>query len=252
MASYKEKLSFVESQEIMMTLCNTAATALGWRVVSMDRTKLQIRETAVQGQNIQIPTQIEVKVLPLSDGCGLELSASSVGFGAAATQRVQGHVQAFINQIRFELDRPNMQRRKEEEDHLKELEKQRKREIEERAEAEEAAQRAAARELIMQQLKGGTASKLGLASQPPATKDGEQHHHDTDTSEARNASPEPPPPPREPVTLSRYAPAGAKPPPEPASTGDMVAGLERLASLHQMGALSDEEFSAAKRKLLRL
>ena len=50
-------------------------------------------------------------------------------------------------------------------------------------------------------------------------------------------------------------PAYAEPPPPapppPAPAADDAAGeLERLASLHQSGALSDEEFAAAKQKVL--
>ena len=43
------------------------------------------------------------------------------------------------------------------------------------------------------------------------------------------------------------APAPAAPPP-----ADSTAELERLATLHESGALNDEEFAAAKAKLLGL
>jgi multidrug resistance efflux pump len=48
-----------------------------------------------------------------------------------------------------------------------------------------------------------------------------------------------------------YAPP---PPPAPAGTGgsDVTAELERLAALRNQGVLSDEEFAAAKAKLLGL
>ena len=36
------------------------------------------------------------------------------------------------------------------------------------------------------------------------------------------------------------------------SQDDFVASLERLANLHKMGALSDDEFKAAKNRLLGL
>ena len=44
-------------------------------------------------------------------------------------------------------------------------------------------------------------------------------------------------------------PAPAPPAPAPAAD-DATAELERLASLHQSGALSDEEFATAKQKVL--
>jgi uncharacterized membrane protein YebE (DUF533 family) len=47
------------------------------------------------------------------------------------------------------------------------------------------------------------------------------------------------------------APPAPVPAPAPAPAGDdTTAELERLASLHQSGVLTDDEFSAAKAKLL--
>ncbi|MGA8369706.1 MAG: SHOCT domain-containing protein [Acidimicrobiales bacterium] len=40
------------------------------------------------------------------------------------------------------------------------------------------------------------------------------------------------------------------PPPSAPSADDAAGELERLSSLHQSGALSDEEFAAAKQKVL--
>jgi uncharacterized membrane protein YebE (DUF533 family) len=40
--------------------------------------------------------------------------------------------------------------------------------------------------------------------------------------------------------------------PAPAAPADSTAELERLAKLHESGALNDEEFAAAKSKLLGL
>ena len=49
--------------------------------------------------------------------------------------------------------------------------------------------------------------------------------------------------------------AGQAPPPPPAYTApapgtDTIAELEKLARLHESGALSDEEFAAAKARVL--
>ena len=47
------------------------------------------------------------------------------------------------------------------------------------------------------------------------------------------------------------APPPAPPPPAAAApAGDATSALERLASVHDSGALSDEEFAAAKAKVL--
>lgn len=58
----------------------------------------------------------------------------------------------------------------------------------------------------------------------------------------------PPAPPQQappqPAPGPQAAPAGA--------AGDTTAELERLAGLHQQGVLSDEEFAAAKKKVLGL
>jgi hypothetical protein len=46
------------------------------------------------------------------------------------------------------------------------------------------------------------------------------------------------------------APQQAAPAPAPAAGGDTIAELERLGQLRQQGLLTDEEFAAAKAKLL--
>jgi uncharacterized membrane protein YebE (DUF533 family) len=48
------------------------------------------------------------------------------------------------------------------------------------------------------------------------------------------------------------APQAAPAPAAPAAPADSTAELERLAKLHESGALNDEEFAAAKSKLLGL
>lgn len=47
-----------------------------------------------------------------------------------------------------------------------------------------------------------------------------------------------------------YEQAPPAPAPAPAGGDDSVAKLKELAEMHQSGALSDEEFAAAKAKLL--
>ncbi len=58
-------------------------------------------------------------------------------------------------------------------------------------------------------------------------------------------------PPPQPEPQPQYAPAPPPPPAAPAAPGDPTgAELSRLAELHQSGALTDEEFTAAKAKVL--
>jgi hypothetical protein len=49
---------------------------------------------------------------------------------------------------------------------------------------------------------------------------------------------------------TQAAPPPAAPGPAPAAPADSTAELERLAKLHESGALSDEEFAAAKSRIL--
>ena len=57
------------------------------------------------------------------------------------------------------------------------------------------------------------------------------------------------PPPQQQYAAPPPQPAPA---PAPADGGDMSAELERLATLRSQGVLTDEEFAAAKAKLLGL
>jgi Short C-terminal domain len=49
---------------------------------------------------------------------------------------------------------------------------------------------------------------------------------------------------------TQAAPPPAAPAPAPAAPADSTAELERLAKLHESGALNDEEFAAAKSRIL--
>jgi Short C-terminal domain len=72
----------------------------------------------------------------------------------------------------------------------------------------------------------------------------EQDAYNQQATEAYEATQAPPPQPA-------YAPP---PPPAPAAAPppDAIAELERLARLHESGALTDEEFTAAKVRALGL
>ena len=80
-------------------------------------------------------------------------------------------------------------------------------------------------------------------------KGAQQDQYNQQAAAAYDATQQAPPPPQ-------YAP----PPPPPAPVAapaapagsDATADLERLASLHASGALTDEEFAAAKAKALGL
>ena len=69
------------------------------------------------------------------------------------------------------------------------------------------------------------------AQQPPRSTRSSSRHRSSSTPRPRRL---PPPPPA-------AAPAGG---------GDLVAQLKQLGELHTQGAITDEEFTAAKAKLL--
>ncbi len=50
----------------------------------------------------------------------------------------------------------------------------------------------------------------------------------------------------------QYAPPPPAPAPAPPAASDSAEQIEKLAELHTSGALTDEEFTAAKAKLLGL
>ena len=71
------------------------------------------------------------------------------------------------------------------------------------------------------------------AQQPP-----QQYEEQQPPPQQQYAAPPPPPPPPPPAAA---APAGG---------GDLVGQLKQLGELHPQGAITDEEFAAAKAKLL--
>jgi hypothetical protein len=70
----------------------------------------------------------------------------------------------------------------------------------------------------------------------------EQDAYNEQAAAAYEATQAPPPPPQ-----PAYAPAPPAAPP-----ADSIAELERLARLHESGALTDQEFTAAKARALGL
>lgn len=85
----------------------------------------------------------------------------------------------------------------------------------------------------------------GAATATVAYKAGQrraQQDVDNEQAEAAYAATQPPPPP----------PAYAAPVQAPAGDTDTIAELERLSRLHESGALSAEEFAAAKARVLGL
>jgi Short C-terminal domain len=87
---------------------------------------------------------------------------------------------------------------------------------------------------------GGTAYAVGRRSgrqreeQANYEADQDQRIADLEQQQQQQAAPPPPPPPA----------------PAPAAQPSMLDQLNQLTDLHTQGALSDEEFSAAKAKLL--
>lgn len=77
----------------------------------------------------------------------------------------------------------------------------------------------------------------GAATATVAYKAGQRRQQQNESNDQAQAA----------YAQSQPAPAPAAPAPAPS---DSTAELERLAKLHESGALNDEEFAAAKSKLL--
>jgi hypothetical protein len=94
----------------------------------------------------------------------------------------------------------------------------------------------ARRPLLRAAAVGGTAYAVGKRAQRRSDQEAYQEQR-LDDLEAQQA----------------YAPPqqAYAPPPPAASSGNVVEQLERLAALHESGALTDAEFEVQKAKLLR-
>ncbi|MER7753738.1 SHOCT domain-containing protein [Kitasatospora sp. NPDC097643] len=84
----------------------------------------------------------------------------------------------------------------------------------------------------------GTAARTAVVAGTATAVSGRVARHQAEKAAAEEAVAAPPPPP---------PPAQA-----PAGGSDAIANLERLAQLHEQGALSDAEFAVAKSRLLGL
>ena len=84
------------------------------------------------------------------------------------------------------------------------------------------------------------AATAGIAYQAGRRR-AQQDAYNEQAAEAYETTQAPPPPPPQPAYAQ--APAAAPPP-------DSIAELERLARLHESGALTDQEFAAAKARAL--
>ena len=97
---------------------------------------------------------------------------------------------------------------------------------------------------------GGTAYYAGKRGARRSQAEAEQDARLEDLEQQQSAVPAQAPPP---AYAPPPAPAYAAAPPAPAAEGapsGIAAQLEQLAALHQQGALTNEEFSAAKSRLL--
>jgi len=82
---------------------------------------------------------------------------------------------------------------------------------------------------------GGAAYAVGKHSQRASYREQDQEQRLEDVEANQQA---------------QAAPAPAAPAPAPAADNDLVGRLKQLSDLKQSGALSEEEFDAAKAKLL--
>ncbi|MDW5564140.1 MAG: SHOCT domain-containing protein [Methanomassiliicoccus sp.] len=83
-------------------------------------------------------------------------------------------------------------------------------------------------------MRAGQARAEAATQQQQQAAQAQQQAYEKGRTEAQQAAP----------------PASAPPPAPPAGGQDLTAQLQNLASLHSQGVLSDEEYAAAKKKLL--
>jgi hypothetical protein len=97
---------------------------------------------------------------------------------------------------------------------------------------------------------GGAAYYAGKRGQQRSQAESDQDQRLADLEQQQYAVPAQAPPPA-PAYAPPAAPAYAAPAPAPAAAPSGIAAqLEQLAALRQQGALTDEEFAAAKARLL--
>jgi len=230
MASYKEKLFFDKPPSVLMLAYQQAAKAMGLKTVSQERFKLVAREAPLQNEKMALPITYEVKIAPLSEGTGVELSASNLSIGSAQNERVREAIEELKNFFDKEMEKPNI-----EQERLAKIRAREEREAEERAkEAEEDTRLDAIYHQKLAQLKAEEEAAM-FRRLPSGTSDTEE-----------SSSPVP-----------RQSPGASNTNSRSGSTSNSNVGapslaeeLQRLSDLHQSGILDDEEFKAAKRALL--
>ena len=229
MASHKEKLFFDKPPSVLMLAYQEATRAMGLKIVSQERFKLVARETPLQNEKMALPMTVEVKIAPLSEGTGVELSASNLGIGASQNERVEEFVNDLKNFFDKEMEKPNL-----EQERLAKIRAREEREAEERAkEMEEENRLETIYQQKLAQLKAEEEAAL-LRRLPAGRSDGDDESpapritSGSSNSNARSSG-------------SSNSNVG---------TPSLAEELQRLADLHQSGILDDEEFKAAKRALL--
>ena len=96
----------------------------------------------------------------------------------------------------------------------------------------------------------GTAARTAVIAGTAQAVTGNVARRQQQRYAAEQAQAAPPPPAAAPPAAAPPAAAPPAPPAPPAGGNDIVATLERLASLHSAGMLTDEEFAAAKASAL--
>ena len=98
---------------------------------------------------------------------------------------------------------------------------------------------------------GGTAYYAGKRGQRHSQQNAYQDQRLDELEQQQAAAQAPPPAPAYAPTYAAAPPPPPPPPaPAPAAPSGSAAQLEQLAALRQAGALTDEEFSSAKARLL--
>lgn len=241
MATAKEKFVLQWELNAVIDACQKAAVALKLKLGASDRHHLVAKEQSLLENKIALPSSVEVKFIGMSEGTGIEIISSNLGFGSGASDKARSDLENFRARIHFELERPMREARQAEEHRVKVELDAAKRQLDEEREAQEREMRTRViREREEKRMHDKAEKEARQAAQ---TASAAQSFSDSSRDVA--------------VPTGSRAFGYAQTPDNPTgvgsdASGDIVKSLEKLLKLHQMGALSDDEFREAKRRLLNL
>lgn len=100
MSQHSERFVLEVPLEQVYAASQRAVAEMGWRVFNQQGNLLVIKEVASKTTSSTWPVEIQVRLTPIAQGTGVEVSGSNFGFGPIQTNHVRGQVGSFINRLR--------------------------------------------------------------------------------------------------------------------------------------------------------